>query len=181
MLKLVIPGIEVYDEEAERFKTYPERTIMLEHSLVSISKWESKWCKPYLNSTLTPEESRDYVKCMTLTQNVSDDVYSRLSVQNMKDIDAYISAPMTATKITHPEDKKQIFGKSKIITSEEIYGWMVAFRIPVEFQKWHLNRLMMLIEVCNEQQNPKKKNKKQIAKDYAKLNAERRKALGTKG
>ena len=182
MLKLVIPGSEVYDEETERFKTYPERTIMLEHSLVSISKWESKWCKPYLNSTLTPEESRDYVRCMTLTQNVPEDTYLRLTLQNMKDIDAYIAAPMTATKITHREEKKKtVFGKTKAITSEEIYGWMVAFQIPVEFQKWHLNRLMMLIEVCNEQQNPKKPNKKQTAKDYAKLNAERRKALGTKG
>ena len=89
---------------------------------------------------------------------------------------------MTATTITrHDTKKKPVFGKGQIVTSEVIYGWMIAFQIPVEFQKWHLNRLMMLIEVCNEQQNPKKKPKKETARDYAKLNAERRRKLGTKG
>ena len=182
MLKLVVPATEVYDEELEKFRTYPEKTLMLEHSLVSISKWESKWCKPYLNTTLTPEESRDYVRCMTLTQNIPDDVYNRLTVQNMRDIDAYISAPMTATTITHHEQKKKpVFGKGEIITSEVIYGWMVAFQIPSEYQKWHLSRLMMLIEVCNAQQNPKKKSKKETAKDYSRINKERLKKYGTKG
>lgn len=182
MLKLVVPATEVYDEALEKFRTYPEKVLMLEHSLVSISKWESKWCKPYLNSQLTPAESRDYVRCMTLTQNVPDEIYERLSPQNIRDIDAYISAPMTATTITHHDTKKKpVFGKGQIVTSEVIYGWMIAFQIPVEFQKWHLNRLMMLIEVCNEQQNPKKKPKKETARDYAKLNAERRRKLGTKG
>lgn len=182
MLKLVVPATEVYDEELEKFRTYPEKVLMLEHSLVSISKWESKWCKPYLNSQLTSAESRDYVRCMTLTQNVPDEIYERLSPQNIRDIDAYISAPMTATTITrHDTKKKPVFGKGQIVTSEVIYGWMIAFQIPVEFQKWHLNRLMMLIEVCNEQQNPKKKPKKETARDYAKLNAERRRKLGTKG
>ena len=182
MLKLVVPATEVYDEALEKFRTYPEKVLMLEHSLVSISKWESKWCKPYLNSQLTPAESRDYVRCMTLTQNVSDEIYERLSPQNIRDIDAYISAPMTATTITHHDTKKKpVFGKGQTVTSEVIYGWMVAFQIPVEFQKWHLNRLMMLIEVCNEQQNPKKKSKKETARDYSKLNAERRRKLGTKG
>lgn len=182
MLKLVVPATEVYDEELEKFRTYPERTLILEHSLVSISKWEAKWCKPYLNSTLTPEESRDYVKCMTLTQNVPDDVYLRLTSQNIRDIDAYISAPMTATVVNNSEIKKKpVFGKGQIITSEVIYGWMVAFRIPSEYQKWHLSRLMMLIEVCNAQQNPKKKPKKQTAKDYSQINKERLKKFGTKG
>lgn len=182
MLKLVVPATEVYDEELEKFRTYPERTLTLEHSLVSISKWEAKWCKPYLNSTLTPEESRDYVKCMTLTQNVPDDVYLRLTPQNIRDIDAYISAPMTATVVNNSEIKKKpVFGKGQIITSEVIYGWMVAFRIPSEYQKWHLSRLMMLIEVCNAQQNPKKKSKKQTAKDYSRINKERLQKYGTKG
>lgn len=182
MLKLVVPATEVYDEELEKFRTYPERTLTLEHSLVSISKWEAKWCKPYLNSTLTPEESRDYVKCMTLTQNVPDDVYLRLTPQNIRDIDAYISAPMTATVVNNSEIKKKpVFGKGQIITSEVIYGWMVAFRIPSEYQKWHLSRLMMLIEVCNAQQNPKKKPKKQTAKDYSRINKERLQKYGTKG
>lgn len=182
MLKLVIPETEVYDEILEKFRTYPEKAIMLEHSLVSISKWESKWCKPYLNNELTAEESIDYVRCMTITQGVSDDVYYRLTPKNMKDIEAYISAPMTATTITHPEQKKKpIFKRGQTVTSEVIYGWMIAFQIPVEFQKWHLNRLMMLIEVCNAQQNPQKKPKKETAKDYAKLNKERLAKYGTRG
>ena len=182
MLKLVVPATEVYDEELEKFRVYPEKTLMLEHSLVSISKWESKWCKPYLNSELTLEESQDYVRCMTMTQNVPDDVYQRLTPQNIREIDEYIRAPMTATTITHPEAKKKpIFGKGQIITSEVIYGWMVAFQIPSEYQKWHLNRLLMLIEVCNEQQNPKKKSKKETMKDYSRINKERMKKYGTKG
>ena len=182
MLKLVVPATEVYDEELEKFRTYPEKILMLEHSLVSISKWESKWCKPYLNSQLTAEESRDYVRCMTLTQNVPDDVYGRLTRQNYKEIDDYISAPMTATTISNIDSKKKpVFGKTQTITSEVIYGWMIAFNIPAEYQKWHLSRLMMLIEVCNAQQNPKKKNKKETAKDYSRINAERLKRLGTKG
>lgn len=172
MLKVSTPEQEFYDEERCRFVTIPGRTVAMEHSLVSISKWESKWCKPFLSDKdHTYEETVDYAKCMTLTQNVPDSFYDQLTNTQWDEINEYISAQKTATTVR--KAKSLPGGRGQTITSEVIYGWMIAFNIPSEYQKWHLSRLMMLIEVCNAQQNPKKMSKKDTAKYYSELNAKR--------
>ena len=180
MLTIIVPAMDhAWDERIEEFVTCKEQELRLEHSLVSISKWESKWCKPFLSKDKkTPEEVRDYVKCMTLTQNVPDDVYYRLTKENFEAINRYIEAPMTATTIWDDGHA----GGRQIVTSELIYYWMIALNVPFECQKLHLNRLLMLIRVCNEKNKPQKKmNQRAIMSRNAKLNEERRRMLGTSG
>lgn len=180
MLKITIPSAELWDEDKEEFVYTKEQTLQLEHSLVSLSKWESKWCKAFLSKhEKTFEETVDYVKCMTLTQNVNSDVYQYLTNKNIAEINRYIEAPMTATYFS--DDK---IGKTsrEQITSELIYYWMVALNIPFECQKWHLNRLLALVKVCNiKNQPPKKRSRKEILSRNAALNAARRKQLNTRG
>ena len=157
-----------------------EQTLRLEHSLVSLSKWESKWHRPFLSTKdKTNEEILDYVKCMTLTQGVKDEVYTRLSHENLRDIKDYIDNPMTATIIY--EDKSQSSNKEPI-TAELIYYWMIAHQIPSEYRKWHLNQLLTLIRICNiKNAPPKKQSKKAIASRQAALNAARKKKFNTRG
>jgi hypothetical protein len=180
MLKITIPSAELWDEDKEEFVYTKEQTLQLEHSLVSLSKWESKWCKAFLSKhEKTFEETVDYVKCMTLTQNVNSDVYQYLTNKNIAEINRYIEAPMTATYFS--DDK---IGKTsrEQITSELIYYWMVALNIPFECQKWHLNRLLTVVKVCNiKNQPPKKRSRKEILSRNAALNAARRKQLNTRG
>lgn len=180
MLQITVPGVELYDEKNEEFIYLKERTLQLEHSLVSLSKWEAKWHKPFISKTnKTEEEVVDYVKCMTITQNVDPDVYTRLTKQNYDEIEAYINAPMTATTF-----KEGRLGKkgSGIVTNEIIYYWMVSLNIYKECEKWHLNRLLTLIRVCNEKNAPSKKmSKSEIMKNNAALNAARRQKLNSKG
>ena len=181
MLLIKVPlGPEKWDEENERFVEPKMQTLQLEHSLISLSKWESKWCKPYLSkSTKTSEEILDYIKFMTITQNVKPEVYEHLTMSNIEEISRYIEAPMTAT--TFAEDKSGRFNR-EVITAELIYYWMVALQIPFECEKWHLNRLIALIKVCNIKNTPPKKmSKRETASRYAQLNAARRKQLNTKG
>ena len=180
MLQLTISETELWDEIHEEFITIKAQTISLEHSLVSISKWESKWCKPFLSKEQkTPEETIDYIKCMTLTQNVDPRVYEFLSRENIEKINAYIEAPMTAT--TFPNDKQQKPNR-EIITAEIIYYWMISFNIPLECQKWHLNRLLTLIRVMDVKNRPAKNmGKREIMSRNAALNAARRKQFNTKG
>ena len=131
------------------------------------------------NSTKTYEEIMDYIRCMTLTPNVKPEVYKCLTEDNMKDIENYINAPMTATYIS--EDKHGR-GNREIVTSELIYYWMISLQIPIEFQKWHLNRLITLIRVCNiKNAPPKKMGKRAIMNRNTALNAARRKRLNTRG
>lgn len=181
MLQIKIPiSPEGWDEEKQMFVEPKVKVLNLEHSLVSLSKWESKWCKPFLSKDeKTTEETIDYIRCMTLTQNVDPEVYSHLTAENITQVNEYIGAPMTAT--TFREDKP---GKTnrEIVTSELIYYWMIAQQIPVEFQKWHLNRLLTLIRVCNiKNAPPDKKSKGDIMRRNAALNAARRQQLNTKG
>lgn len=179
MLHITIPAIEQWDEINEQFVNINEQNLCLEHSLVSLSKWESKWKKPFFSKQQkTIDEMADYVRCMTVTQNVNSEVYKYLSVDNFKQIDEYINSPMTATQFS--ENNK--VGKNKQITSEIIYYWMIAFNIPFECQKWHLNRLMTLIRVCDIKNTPPKKySQKEIMSRNAALNAARRKKLNSKG
>lgn len=181
MLQITVPiSPEGWDEERQEFVDPQVKTLQLEHSLVSISKWESKWHKAFLSKKdKTEEEIFDYVKCMTLTQNVDPSVYDHLTVDNVNQIKAYIEDPMTATVInTNSSDKSN----KETVTSELIYYWMIALNIPSEYQKWHINRLLKLIEVCNVKNSPpKKRSKSDIMRSNAALNAARRKQLGTRG
>ena len=180
MLRITIPAAELWDEVNQEFVTTKEQTLQLEHSLVSLSKWESKWNKAFLGKQeKTVEETLDYVRCMTITQNVKPDVYNRLTPENIKQINDYIDAPMTAT---HFSNERQSGGNYEIATSELIYYWMIALNIPFECQKWHLNRLLTLIKVCNIKNTPPKKmSRRDLMSRNAALNAARRKQFNTRG
>lgn len=180
MLRLTIPGEERWDEVKEEFATSKEQTLQLEHSLISLSKWESKWHKAFLTKeNKTYEETLDYIRFMTLNQNVDPEVYTRITKENMEQVNAYISDPMTATYFS--DDRKGGLSR-ETVTAELIYYWMIALNIPFECQKWHLNRLLTLIKVCNiKNQPPKKMSKGEIMRRNAALNAARRKQLNTKG
>lgn len=154
MLTITVPSSEDFNEDTQEFVYFNGATITLEHSLVSLSKWEAKWKVPFLNDgkgkAKTPEQILDYIKCMTLTQNVPSAVYSHLTTQNLQDIKNYIEDPATATTITHYKNSTaKPKAKREVVTSELIYYWMIALQIPMECQKWNLNRLMTLIQVCN--------------------------------
>lgn len=179
MLEIIVPEANLFDEQTQEFISTKEQTLRLEHSLVSMSKWESKWCKPFLSrQEKTYEETIDYIKCMTTTQNVDPYVYRCLTNDNIKRINDYIEAPMTATTFRKDNGKPN----KEQVTAELIYYWMIALNIPFECQKWHLNRLLTLIRVCSiKNQPPEKVNKNEIMKRNAALNAERRKRLNTKG
>lgn len=181
MLQITIPiSPEGWDERKEEFVDAKTVTLQLEHSLVSISKWESKWHKPFLSKEpKTVEETIDYIKCMTLTQNVKPEVYDHLSKENIEEINAYIDDPKTAT--TFSKDRKSARSR-EIITSELIYYWMIALNIPFECQKWHLNRLLTLIRVCEVKNTPgKKMSQREVLNQYAAINAANRKRFNTKG
>ena len=182
MLQLIIPlSPEGWDEEKQEFVEPKTITLQLEHSLVSLSKWESKWCKSFLSKgEKTFEETLDYIKCMTINQNVNPEVYEHLTQANINQINDYIGAPMTATYFS---DENQRGGSRETVTSELIYYWMIALQIPFDpCQKWHLNRLLTLIRVCNLKNTPPKKmSKRDIMSRNARLNAARRQQLNSKG
>lgn len=180
MLKITIPSMEIYDPEENLFINTKEQTLSLEHSLVSISKWESKWRKPFLSKdSKTIEELKDYVRCMTLTQNVDPDLYKFIPESAIRTVLDYIDEPMTATWFRDDKNKPK---SREVITSEIIYYWMIAQGIPFECQKWHLNRLLTLIRVCSEKNAPQKKmGKKELLSRNKALNAARRKAHKSKG
>lgn len=184
MLTITIPATELFDEKTQTFLTTKEQTLQMEHSLVSLSKWESKWHKSFLASqekqnSLTIEEILDYFKCMTITQNVDPNIYQFMSRSNIDEINKYIGDPMTATTFY---DTQQNTSKKEVVTSELIYYWMIALNIPMECQKWHLNRLLTLIRVCNIKNSPPKKmGRQEVVSRYAALNAARRKQFNSKG
>lgn len=179
MLDIIVPGIEFWDEKKEEFIKEKTQILQLEHSLVSLAKWESKWCKPFLDKDdKTTEQVLDYIRCMTITQNVKSDVYDRLTSKIFDTIKIYIDAPMTATRFRKEQSKKN----NEIITAEIIYYWMIAQNIPTEYQKWHLNRLLTLIRVCGIKNSPPKKmGRKAMLAERKALNEQRRAQLNTKG
>lgn len=180
MLQIVIPAVEKWDESKQEFIYTKEQTLQMEHSLVSLSKWESKWCKSFFSKKeKTDEETLDYIKCMMITKNIDQDVLSNLTQDNINEINNYIAAPMTATSFSDTDHGKS---SSERVTSELIYYWMIALNIPFECEKWHINRLLTLIKVCNIKNQPQKKmSKRSIMSRNASLNAARRKQLNTKG
>ncbi len=180
MLKLEIPAVEMYDEVNNEFIYTKGQVLTLEHSLVSLAKWESKWCRPFLTKTdKSTEESVDYIRCMTLTQNVSPSVYAGITPAMIDTVSKYIAAPMTATTFSDRDGR----GKNRdVITAEIIYYWMISLNIPFECQKWHLNRLLTLINVCSlKNAKPKKMSKSAAAAQQHALNAARRKQMNTTG
>ena len=179
MLPLLVSGQEYWDEANECFLYGSDVTLKLEHSLISISKRESKWQVPFYDSEKTGEMVKDYIRCMTLNSNVDDSAYDRLSFKNIDDINKYIASPMTASTIKEDKSSK---GSKERITSELIYYWMTAFNIPFECEKWHINRLIMLIRICSEKNKPSKKmSAREVMAQNKALNAARRARLHSKG
>ena len=185
MLKLVLPPreytIETPDGEV-LFAKNDGATLHLEHSLISISKWEEKYKKPFLSKSepKTREESIYYVKCMTLNKGFSDEIYNSLTNSEIDKINEYIDDPHSATWFSEEENNRR-YGRD-VVTSELIYYWMIALQIPVSFEKWHLNRLITLIKICEiKQRDPKKMKKSDILARNRKLNNARRKRSGSKG
>ena len=179
MLDIVVPAAERFDERTMEFVQIKEQRLKLEHSLISLSKWESKFKKPFLSSDKSPYEVIEYIRFMTLTQNVDPNVYYNLSEQNITEISNYINDSMTATTFKQLPKKN---GPKEIITAELIYYWMISFNVPVEFEKWHLNKLLTLLEVCaRKQEQPKKMSRKEIAAQHRSINAANRARFNTKG
>lgn len=173
MLQISIPAQEYFDERTEEFINVKAYTLQLEHSLISISKWEAKWCKPFLGSEeKSEEETIDYIRCMTITQNVDPMAYNAIPASELEKVKAYMHAPMTATWFNDREKKTP---SRRVITSELIYYWMIANSVPIECEKWHFNRLMTLLRICGEKSQPPKKMSKS---DRRNLMAQRRAKRG---
>jgi len=178
MLTIVVPGVEMFDDVTQEFTTEGDVILELEHSLVSLSKWESKYEKPFLgNDDKTSEEVVGYIEAMTMNE-VPEVVFQKLSAKHIATINEYIDAKMTATWFhdrPNPPNRE-------VITAEVIYYWMIAFNIPFECERWHLNRLFTLIRVCSiKNEKPKSMSKAEISRQNAELNAQRRAQYGTRG
>lgn len=180
MLKITIKGSELFNEETSTFSSIDDFDLELEHSLLSVSKWESKYKKPFLsNQQKTAEETMYYIEAMIISPNYPIDTLLRLSKENLIRINDYIESTESATTFGNMPERK---GAGEVITSELIYYWMVAFNIPFECERWHLNRLFALIRVCNiKNTKPKKMSRHDIATRYREENERRKAQLGTKG
>lgn len=182
MLKITVPLSEHFDDTLNEFvvEGYP---LELEHSLASLSKWEQEFEKPFLGvEEKTVEETLFYIReCMTITPNVPREIFDKLSKGNYDDIQKYINKKGTATWFNEPTNRP-MGSRNKIITSEVIYGWLVALRIPFSTEDWYLNRLFTLIKVCNEQtKQPKKMGRAEAARQQHALNAKRRAEMNSRG
>lgn len=182
MIRISTSDGEIFDEQTQEFRTVVGQTVLLEHSLRSLAKWEARWKKPFLSKNeKTKAETIDYVRCMSLTPGVDPSIFETLTDADLNKISEYINDPMTATTFSDHGQKKP--PSREIVTAELIYYWMVALQIPFECQDWHLNKLLTLIHVCEIKNQPKKKNKNtrdDINRRNA-LNRARKKQLGTTG
>lgn len=179
MLKIIVPGVEMFDEATQEFVTVGDVSLELEHSLVSLSKWESFYEKPFLGQEKSTEEVISYIKFMTLTPDIPEETFNKLSESNLSNIQEYLDAKMTATWFSDSPGSPK---SRDIITAELIYYWMIVFQIPFECENWHINRLFTLIRVCNiKQAKPKKMSRSEIAARNKELNDRRRAQLGTTG
>ena len=176
-----VPEQEFFNNEDQTFLNLKETTFKIEHSLVAIAKWESKWHVAFLDDKVqkTNEMIIDYIKCMTISQNVDPRIYDHLPPETIKEINDYIGDPMTATTFSGSNNGP---GGGEFITNELVYYWMIASNIPLECEKWHFNRLMTLIRVCSEKNSPgKKMNQRDILKQNRALNEARKRAMNTRG
>jgi hypothetical protein len=180
MLKIIVVGTEYFDEETETFETVGDIELELEHSLISLSKWESKHQVPFLTqNNKTLEEVFSYIEAMILTPNFPGGISRKFSQQNLKEINDYIESRESATTFGRMPERR---GRGEIITSELIYYWMVAFNIPFECEQWHLNRLFALIRICNiKSEKPKKMSRNEMAIRNRELNEQRKAQLNTRG
>lgn len=181
MLEINIPAKEIWDETTETFLSLKPVTLYLEHSLLSVSKWESKWKKPFMSrEQKTQEEAMDYIRCMTINKNVPNDAYKCLSNKDMESINEYLNDPQTATWF--PDDKRKSKSNEQV-TSELIYYWMVACQIPFRpAETWPLNRLLTLIKICDvKNEKPKKMSRNSVMKQNSALNAARRSRAHSRG
>ena len=181
MLQLTIAiSPEMWDNDREVFIKPKTQIVELEHSLVSISKWESKWHKPFLTKQeKSSEETLDYLRCMTITPNVDPEIWSHITNDHVEQVHAYINDTMTATTVKDiPGSKKS----NEIVTAELIYHWMISANVPLDRETWHLNKLLTLIKVCAVKSQPPKKmsRKEQFAQQRA-INAARRKKYNSRG
>lgn len=178
---ITVPEQELFDGDTNTFHTIKETTFKIEHSLVAIAKWESKWHVAFLDDKVekTDEMMIDYIKCMTITQNVDPEVYYHIPTEIIKEINDYIGDPMTATTFSNVNKGP---GTGEFVTNELVYYWMIASNIPLECEKWHFNRLMTLIRVCSEKNQPSKKmNRRDMINQNRALNEARKKAMHTRG
>jgi hypothetical protein len=180
MLTITVGATDAFDEDSQEFRKQGGEQLQLEHSLVSLSKWESKYEKPFLGETQkSPEEVFFYIRCMAVGEIPRGEIFQQLSQEDLKEINAYIDSKMTATWFSDQPGAPQT---REIITSELIYYWMTVFHIPFECENWHLNRLFTLIRICNvKQSKPKKMSRTEVARRNRELNAQRKAQLGTKG
>lgn len=180
MLRIRIEGEEFFDEVDNTFSTVGDIVLDLEHSLISLSKWEAEFQKPFLGpGEKTTDEIMEYVHAMIMTQDVPGNIMKRFSADHLTKVNEYIESNQSATTFGQMPKTP---GRSEIITSELIYYWMVAFNIPFECEQWHLNRLFALIRICNvKQSKPKKMSRNEIAARNRELNAQRKAQLGTTG
>ena len=185
MLTITIPEREFFDNVKQEFITAKKVVLQLEHSLISLSKWESKWKVPFLEKLplKTNEQTIDYIRCMTISQNIDPEVYDTLPTDIFPKISDYIIDPMTATWFSEPlKNKAGTKIKPEVLTSEVLYYKMISYNIPMECQKWHLNRLVTLIRVFNlKNEDPKKRNKKEMMAERQRLNEQRRSNNQSKG
>ena len=183
MLVITVGGEELFNEETQEFTTEGSIELELEHSLVSLSKWESRWEIPFLDEQVTKTDVMifDYIKCMILTPGDPDEYLKQMSQENINEIQQYIQSKQSATTFG-PDKPNSGRGPREIITSELIYYWLSAFQLPIEAQYWHLNRLFNLIRVANVKNSKgEKMPKHEIARRNRDLNDQRRKQLGSKG
>lgn len=183
MLTIIVPATTSFDEANNEFIESDEFVLELEHSLVSLSKWEAIFEKPFLNSeNKTDKETLAYIEAMTLTPNVPDIVFKSLTNDNVEKINAYLGSKQSATWFA---EKKNVGPeKREIITAEVIYYWLIALTIPMECETWNLNRLFTLIKVCNEKNAPPEKNKRVTKSDLARrkaMNEQRRAQMKSSG
>ena len=180
MIELTVPDVELWDEQQEMFVDRKGGLLTLEHSLVSLSKWESQYQKPFLSKEeKTVGETIDYIRCMTLTEGIPPSLYQNLTEDNLRSVEAYIESPMTATTFRENPNRS---GMGEQVTAELIYYWMITLGVPFECQYWHLNRLLTLIRVCTIKNQPKKHTStRDIMRRNASMNAARRQKYHTRG
>jgi hypothetical protein len=180
-LVLHIEPYEGFDSNSNEFITVKETTLQLEHSLISLKKWEQKYHIPFLDEDKekTTEQWLYYIECMNMTQNVDPNVFKYMSVSNIEKVTEYIKDPMTATWFTDSKENKR--KKKEVITAEIIYYWMIELNVPPQYEKWHLNQLLTLIRVINVKHDTSKMGKKEQAMQRSALNAQRRARSHSRG